>query len=183
MEFCAQELWIFLIYNVRGSVLSCLLRLTVPPPQAFVLFWPRPPWLAPPHLWGGGGGTRGHVQTGAPGSQFVAEMSVALPDGWPPSLCGSVPSLCSWIRSVLVPSSLPFLAAPVHGPCSLPSYPTPLPQLGSHRNKPSCLFHGVPGTSRCARASPRKTYKLALCSVKRRLSYLTEFFSNFLTTC
>lgn len=37
MEFYAQELWIFLIYNVRGSLLSCLLRLVAPRPHAHSL--------------------------------------------------------------------------------------------------------------------------------------------------
>lgn len=48
MEFYAQELWIFLIYNIRGSLLSCLLlRLTGPRPHTHSLCPPHP---CPPAL-------------------------------------------------------------------------------------------------------------------------------------
>lgn len=45
MEFCAQELWIFLIYNVRGSLLSCLLL--CPTAHAHTPSLPSQPLLLP----------------------------------------------------------------------------------------------------------------------------------------
>lgn len=139
MEFYAQELWIFLIYNVRGSLLSCLLlRLTGPRPHAHRLCLPHPcpPALAVQHvlpLWALPAHRFWHCWALGPCVDrnnpiaLVSELTVASLGPWLPP--------CSQIQ-VLVPPSV--LRPPVHRPYSalISSHPS----LGSHRSKAQLPF-------------------------------------------
>lgn len=110
MEFYAQELWIFLIYNVRGSLLSCLLlRLTGPRPHAhsLCLLHPCPPALAVQHvlpLWPLPAHPFWHCWALGPRVDrndpiaLVSELTVASLGRWLPP--------CSQIQVLVLPSAL-----------------------------------------------------------------------------
>lgn len=145
MEFYAQELWIFLIYNVRGSLLSCLLlRLVAPRPKhtASVLC-PCPAlcstschrdhsWLAPP----------GSCQALGPCGRERLATCVCKPSR---SSGPGASSRCSQSQLVLVPS-LPWALHTGPAPLSRP----PGPHSAVTEARPSYLFRG--GLGGCAGA-------------------------------
>lgn len=160
MEFYAQELWIFLIYNVRGSLLSCL----PPPPGGPSPTRTRPLFsvLAPLCLCSTSC-HRDHSGLAPPGScqalglcgqerlvTYVCKPSRSVGPG--------ASSPCPQSQLVLVPS--PALG-PAHRPCS--ALTSSRPSFGSHRSKVQLPVLGwFKGMGGCERTSSRKIYKLLL---------------------
>lgn len=148
MEFYAQELWIFLIYNIRGSLLSCLLlRLTGPRPHTHSLCPPHP---CPPALPAQGAPSGGCWALGLCVDRndpmafaLVSELTVASLGHWLPVLsnlgsCASLRPATSCAQALLFAVISPHLS------------------FGSHRSKAQLPFWGECGGWGCVRELPSR---------------------------